>query len=266
MRSFGRGVIVFARQLSSVEHVLDRWRRGSDDRSVAVLRPTVTMGLEPHHRSQGPSQQGLVADLVMRSRPHSFCTSMISLPLLKRWSCLNMTELSMSHQMVGFLEIGYEPFSSALADPVPRWVREQYGLCSGGFNVDRSPGLGPYTTTSWVVANDRLKSLGWTSSVTNEQTFVEGTESPWWASSPQTTSGIALGGAVVGIVIALSQSSDGVRAFRLRASASHCTPMTARNDRYGHAITPVMRAEIRSRRLGGSAANTMRCSAEISAG
>jgi hypothetical protein len=69
-----------------------------------------------------------------------------------------------------------------------------------------------------VVANDRLKSLGWTSSVTNEQTFVEGTESPWWASiTPKRRQELALGGAVVVIGIAASAIiAIGVRAFRLR--------------------------------------------------
>jgi hypothetical protein len=69
-----------------------------------------------------------------------------------------------------------------------------------------------------VVANDRLKSLGWTSSVTNEQTFVEGTESPWWASiTPKRRQELALGGVVVGVVIAVSAIVlIGVRAFRRR--------------------------------------------------
>ena len=69
-----------------------------------------------------------------------------------------------------------------------------------------------------MVANDRLQSLGWTSSVTNEQTFVEGTESPWWASiTPKRRQELALGGVVVGVVIAVSAIVlIGVRAFRRR--------------------------------------------------
>ncbi|MEC7456808.1 MAG: hypothetical protein VYE42_02160, partial [Actinomycetota bacterium] len=60
--------------------------------------------------------------------------------------------------------------------------------------------------------------LGWTSSVTNEQTFVEGTESPWWASiTPKRRQELALGGVVVGVVIAVSAIVlIGVRAFRRR--------------------------------------------------
>jgi hypothetical protein len=42
------------------------------------------------------------------------------------------------------------------------------------------PGLRSYTTSPWVVANDRLRATGWAPTVTNEQAFVEGTEARWW--------------------------------------------------------------------------------------
>jgi UDP-glucose 4-epimerase len=42
------------------------------------------------------------------------------------------------------------------------------------------PGLLPYMTYGWLVANDRLKAEGWTPRVTNEQAYVAGTESRWW--------------------------------------------------------------------------------------
>ena len=42
------------------------------------------------------------------------------------------------------------------------------------------PGLLPYMTTSWLVANDRLKAEGWQPRVTNEQAYVAGTDTRWW--------------------------------------------------------------------------------------
>jgi hypothetical protein len=42
------------------------------------------------------------------------------------------------------------------------------------------PGLRSYTQEPWLVANDRLKAQGWRPTVTNEQAYVEGTESRWW--------------------------------------------------------------------------------------
>jgi nucleoside-diphosphate-sugar epimerase len=58
------------------------------------------------------------------------------------------------------------------------------------------PGLLPYTLHPWVVANDRLKAIGWVPTTSNEEAFVAGTESPWWTSlSPKRKQELALGAA-----------------------------------------------------------------------
>jgi hypothetical protein len=60
---------------------------------------------------------------------------------------------------------------------LPKWLanavastRWRLGLASA------PPGLVPYTMYPWVVANDRLRSLGWAASNTNEEAFVAGHE------------------------------------------------------------------------------------------
>jgi hypothetical protein len=62
-----------------------------------------------------------------------------------------------------------------------------------------------------VVSNGRLRAAGWTPTITNEQTYVESTDAPWWTMvSPKRRQELALGGgvlvmavlAVVGAVIA----------------------------------------------------------------
>jgi nucleoside-diphosphate-sugar epimerase len=75
--------------------------------------------------------------------------------------------------------IGPETFA-ALASNAPRprvskWlatavasIRWRFGFKSG------PPGLVPYTVYPWVVANDRLRALGWTASNSNEEAFVAG--------------------------------------------------------------------------------------------
>ena len=56
------------------------------------------------------------------------------------------------------------------------------------------PGLTAYTTHPWVVANDRLKAVGWTPSWTNEEAFVAGHDpAPWAMISPQRRQELALG-------------------------------------------------------------------------
>jgi len=211
---------VFARQLSSVEHVLDRWRRGSDDRSVAVLRPTVTMGLGASSSLARALAAGSGRRLGDEEPPAQF------LHIDDLAAAVETVVVSEYDGVVNVAPDGWVPGDRVRAllgrrwqIPVPRWVREQLWALQWRFQRGPiPPGLGPYTTTSWVVANDRLKSLGWTSSVTNEQTFVEGTESPWWASiTPKRRQELALGGAVVVIGIAASAIiAIGVRAFRLR--------------------------------------------------
>lgn len=60
------------------------------------------------------------------------------------------------------------------------------------------PGLVPYTMHPWVVANDRLRSLGWSPRWTNEEAFVEGTEGSWWSMlTPKRRQELALGSAGV---------------------------------------------------------------------
>ena len=73
------------------------------------------------------------------------------------------------------------------------------------------PGLLPYMTTSWLVANDRLKAEGWQPRITNEQAFVAGTDTRWWQIlTPKRRQELALGlagvlaaGLVTGAVFAI---------------------------------------------------------------
>lgn len=63
------------------------------------------------------------------------------------------------------------------------------------------PGFVPFVRHPWVVGNDRLRSLGWTPSHTNEEAFVAGhAAAPWAQVSPQRRQELALGAAVALIV------------------------------------------------------------------
>jgi nucleoside-diphosphate-sugar epimerase len=65
------------------------------------------------------------------------------------------------------------------------------------------PGLRPYTLEPWVISNGRLRDTGWRPTVTNEQTYVESTEAPWWTTvSPKRRQELALGAGVVGSLVA----------------------------------------------------------------
>lgn len=61
------------------------------------------------------------------------------------------------------------------------------------------PGLAPYVTHPWVVANDRLRAEGWVPRSTNEEAFVAGHRpAPWATVSPRRRQELAL--AVTGVV------------------------------------------------------------------
>lgn len=55
------------------------------------------------------------------------------------------------------------------------------------------PGIEPYVEHPWVVANDRLRSLGWEPTFSNQEAFVAGTPAPPWSVSAQRRQEIALG-------------------------------------------------------------------------
>ncbi len=63
------------------------------------------------------------------------------------------------------------------------------------------PGFVPFVVHPWVVANDRLRTLGWEPSHTNEEAFVAGhAAAPWASISPQRRQELALGAAALAVV------------------------------------------------------------------
>ena len=64
------------------------------------------------------------------------------------------------------------------------------------------PGIMPYATNAWVVANDRLRAIGWAPSYSNVEAYVEGYEArPWAMINARQRQQLALGGAGVVLVI-----------------------------------------------------------------
>ena len=83
------------------------------------------------------------------------------------------------------------------------------------------PGLLPYLTYAWLVANDLLKAEGWVPRVTNEQAYVAGTDTRWWqVLSPKRRQELALAGTGVVSVSALLAVGLVVRGVVLRRRAA----------------------------------------------
>jgi hypothetical protein len=90
--------------------------------------------------------------------------------------------------------------------PLPERVGEVVGALRWRFQRGPiPPGLRPYTREPWLIANDKLRAEGWEPTVTNEQAYVEGTESKWWTMiTPKRRQELALGGLLLAVVAAAS--------------------------------------------------------------
>jgi nucleoside-diphosphate-sugar epimerase len=90
-------------------------------------------------------------------------------------------------------------------------------LARGRWRFQRGPippGLQPYTTYPVLVANDRLKAIGWRPRFTNEQTYVAGTDARWWTMlSPKRKQELALTGA--GLLVVGAATATGLVVRRL---------------------------------------------------
>lgn len=197
---------VFARQLASAEELVEEWRRGADGRSVTVLRPALAMAED----GTASLVRALAAGLGHRFGEDDPVAQFVHLD-----DVASAVALSVEQRLDGVYNVapdGWIPgervralTGDRLRLPLPERVREVVGALRWRFQRGPiPPGLGPYTREPWVVANDKLRSAGWTPTVTNEQTYVEGTESRWWTMvTPKRRQELSLG-AMVGVIAAVS--------------------------------------------------------------
>ncbi len=86
--------------------------------------------------------------------------------------------------------------------------------------VPTPPGFVAFANHPWVVANDRLRALGWEPHASNDEAFVAGHDAaPWAQISPQRRQEIALGVAATALVGGLAVGGTVIRR-RVRAVAA----------------------------------------------
>jgi nucleoside-diphosphate-sugar epimerase len=197
---------VFARQLAAAEELVEEWRRADDGRSVTVLRPALAMA------DDGTSSlvRALAAGLGHRFGEDDPVAQFVHLD-----DVASAVALSVERRLDGVYNVapdGWIPgervralTGDRLRFPLPERLREVVGALRWRFQRGPiPPGLGPYTREPWVVANDKLRSAGWTPTVTNEQTYVEGTEARWWTMvTPKRRQELSLG-VMVGVIATVS--------------------------------------------------------------
>jgi nucleoside-diphosphate-sugar epimerase len=173
---------VYARQLATVEAMVDRWRRSAPGRTVTVLRPALPMAAD----GTSTLARALAAGLGQRFGEEDPPAQFLHLDDLA-----SAVAVAVDQQLDGVFNVAPDGWIAgervrALTGSRPRVrlpdrVNEVLGALRWRFQRGPiPPGLRSYTRAPWLVANDRLKAVGWRPTVTNEQAYVEGTEARWW--------------------------------------------------------------------------------------
>lgn len=204
---------VFARQLASAEELVEQWRLSDPSRATCVLRPALSLAAGGDSRLASALVSGFGRRLAEADPPSQY---------LHLDDLAAAVVLAVTQRLDGLYNVAPDGWVAgervrALSGERPRLpLPERLGEFVSGlrWRFQRGPippGLLSYTLEPWVVSNGRLRAAGWTPTVTNEQTYVESTEAPWWTTvSPKRRQELALGAGgaaaalaavVIGIVV-----------------------------------------------------------------
>ncbi|HEX9259477.1 MAG TPA: NAD-dependent epimerase/dehydratase family protein, partial [Acidimicrobiales bacterium] len=195
--------LAYAVQRAQAEQLLADWVVAAPDRTVAVLRPTVPLA------EDGTSwiARSLAAAAGVRRReddpPKQFVHMddlAAAVDIARRQRLDGVFNVAPDGWVAGDVvrELsGAPPRLPLTSQAAARFDQLRWRFQRGPI----PPGLLPFTTDAWVIANDRLKAHGWTPEWTNEEAYVAGTESKWWTMlSPKRKQEISLG--LLGLLVA----------------------------------------------------------------
>ena len=195
---------VFARQLASAEELVEQWRLSAPCRASCVLRPAVSLAAGGDSRLATAIVSGFGRRLAEADPPSQY---------LHLDDLAAAVVLAVVDRLDGVYNVAPDGWVAgervrALSGEHPRLpLPERLSEFVAGlrWRFQRGPippGLLSYTLEPWVVSNGRLRAAGWAPTVTNEQTYVESTEAPWWTTvSPKRRQEMALGAGVAGASI-----------------------------------------------------------------
>jgi nucleoside-diphosphate-sugar epimerase len=200
----------YARQLGAVELAVDQWRRALPGRTVCVLRPAVAMAAD----GTTILARALAAGMGQRHGEDDPPAQFVHLDDLAA-----AVVVGVERRLDGVYNVAPDGWVAgdrvrALAGVAPRlrlpeWANATIGGLRWRFQRGPiPPGLRSYTRWPWLLANDKLRSEGWQPTVSNEETYVEGTEAKWFTMiTPQRRQELSLGAMVGGIVVALAATA-----------------------------------------------------------
>ncbi|MDY7105759.1 MAG: NAD-dependent epimerase/dehydratase family protein [Actinomycetota bacterium] len=193
---------------AELERVTAEWRRSGPGRTATVLRPTLTVASAEHSWLA----RVFHADAPVRASPTDPPVQFLHYDDLAA-----AVALAVAVRPDGSFNVAPDGWMSGarfqeLIGPAPRVrIAEPVaaGLAAVGWRsrlTDVPPGLVRYGSHPWVVANDRLRGLGWEPSFSNEEAYVAAHEAnPLTELTPKRRQELALsvaGGSILALVLA----------------------------------------------------------------
>lgn len=206
--------LAYATTKASMEAAAERWAC-STGAELAILRPTTALS----ERGVSAIAAELRAAAALRPEPvetpvqflhHDDLASAVALSVTRRLTAI--------YNVAPDGWISSEEFRALRSEAELRWPEPVDGARVRLARAFRSPdpGLDPYVTHSWVVANDRLRAAGWNPAFTNEEAYVLGTPAPVWRTfTARRRQELALGAAGTAVAaLAVGAGVAGRRLFR----------------------------------------------------
>lgn len=199
------GPLAFAQSKVTIERLGRDWQAATGGRLV-VLRPTTAVARGS--TSWVASSLALAAALSSDSDP--------DLQFLHLDDLAEAVVVTATRQLDGVFNVA--PDGWVRADEVrtltgraprlriPAWVADELVQLSWNRGIVATPpGIMTYATEPWVIANDRLRALGWEPGFSNLEAYVEGNEArPWAMINARQRQQLSLAGATIGIGAAIA--------------------------------------------------------------
>lgn len=193
---------MFAVSCSAAEALVDEWRTAVPGRTATVLRPVPVVSPERpsrlvHALADALGGEAVSADLAAQFLHEDDLDT--AKRLVRRLRPDGIFNVAPDGSIVG--ERLHELSPHALNVALPAWAREAVDAVRWRFmNGPVPPGLREYARHSWHVSNERLRGLGWVPRVSNEESFVAGSEGSWLDSvSAKRRQEVALAGSVAAV-------------------------------------------------------------------
>jgi nucleoside-diphosphate-sugar epimerase len=163
-----------------LEVTAERWAEGSGA-GLAILRPTTTLSERGVSYIAGAlraatSLRAEQVDPPVQFLHHDDLASAVALIASRRSSAI--------YNVAPDGWIGPEVFRQLLSEAELRWpepINDAYIRVARLLRARAlDPGLDDYVAHPWVVANDRLRAVGWAPEFSNQEAYVMGTPAPLW--------------------------------------------------------------------------------------